>query len=108
MNPVIIKPSFEPSLPPASNSPTTPSVNDYKREIIRSFRMHRLLAFSCGIVVFVGLVIFAINRNPFYKTSALVYVQPMKTKTGADSLDGAYDPIRYDSYIQQQDRKSVG
>jgi uncharacterized protein involved in exopolysaccharide biosynthesis len=102
MNPVIIKPSFEPSLPPASNSPTTPSVNDYKREIIRSFRMHRLLAFSCGIVVFVGLVIFAINRNPFYKTSALVYVQPMKTKTGADSLDGAYDPIRYDSYIQQQ------
>src|SRR5579871_3466449 len=102
MNPVIVKPSFESSTQPSSSSAPSLSINDLKREVIRSYRMHRVLALSVGIAVFAGLVSFAIRRTPFYKTSALVYVQPMKTKTVTDSLDGAYDPIRYEGYIQQQ------
>jgi uncharacterized protein involved in exopolysaccharide biosynthesis len=102
MNSVIIKPSFEPSSPSPLNSAPSRSVNDFKREIIRSFRMHRVWAISAGIVIFVGLAAFAMRRTAYYKTSALVYVQPMKSKSIAESIDGAYDPIRYDSYIQQQ------
>jgi uncharacterized protein involved in exopolysaccharide biosynthesis len=101
MNSVIIKPSFESSPPPLSSAPSA-SINDYKREIIRSLRMHRVLALSIGVAVFVGLVAFAMRRVPYYKTSALVYVQPMKTKPITESIDGTYDPTRYESYIQQQ------
>ncbi len=103
MNSVIIKPSLESSPPPSFNSASSsPSLSDLKRELIRSFRMHRTLALSVGITVILGLAAFAIRRSPYYKTAALVYVQPMKTKSITDSLDGSYDPIRYDSYIQQQ------
>ena len=102
MNSVILKPSFESSPPPSFHSAPSSSFTDIKREVIRSFRMHRALALSvCGVVI-LGLGVFAVRRKPFYKTEALVYVQPMKTKSITDSLDGSYDPIRYDSYIQQQ------
>ena len=100
MNSVIIKPSFEPSPQSSFNPAPGPSLNDFKREFIRSIRMHRVLALSIGSVVFLALVAFGSKRAPYYKTSALVYVQPMKTK--AESIDGSYDPSRYDSYIQQQ------
>lgn len=104
MNSVIIKPSFESSPPLSFNSApsSSSSLRGIQTEIIRSFRMHRALALSVGMAVVVGLAAFAIRRSPFYKTSALVYVQPMKAKSITDSLDGSYDPIRYDSYIQQQ------
>lgn len=100
MNPVIFKPSLESSSQPFG-SVQAPAVN-YKRDLSRGFQMNRALALTVGILVFAALAAFALTRRPYYETSALVYVQPMKARVVTDPSDGSYDPIRYDSYIQQQ------
>jgi uncharacterized protein involved in exopolysaccharide biosynthesis len=64
--------------------------------------MRRPLAIGCAAVVSLALILFALGRGPYYETSALVYVQPMKSKLITDPTNGSYDPTQYDTYIQQQ------
>ena len=102
MNSVIFKPSSEsPPHTQFSAVEESPATN-YKHDIVRSFRMHRTLALTISVVIFIFLAVYAFGRHPYYETSALVYVQPMKARVITDPADGSYDPIRYDSYIQQQ------
>jgi len=70
-------------------------------DIGRSLRMHRTVAIAVAIVVFLGVFSFGLSRRPYYETSALIYVQPMKTKVITDNAD-AYDPGRYETFLQQQ------
>jgi uncharacterized protein involved in exopolysaccharide biosynthesis len=100
MNSVIFKPLAE-SPAPADLSGESPAAR-YWRLIARGFRMHRLLALGFGMAVFALLAAYALTRRPYYEASALVYVQPMKAREVTDPTEGSYDPIRYDSYIQQQ------
>ncbi len=102
MNSVIFKPSSESSHQPQFSAAQESPATNYKREIARSFRMHPKLVFTLSVIVFVFLAAYALARRPYYETSALVYVQPMKARVITDPADGSYDPIRYDSYIQQQ------
>src|ERR1700728_3068810 len=78
------------------------AAKDRNLEMRRSLRMHRTLAAVVGIAVFLGVFSFGISRTPYYETQALIYVQPMKTKVITDTTEGAYDPSRYETYLQQQ------
>ncbi len=80
---------------------------DRNLDIRRSLRMHRTLAAVVGIAVFLGVFSFGISRTPYYETQALIYVQPMKTKVITDTTEGAYDPSRYETYLQQQLQTAV-
>jgi uncharacterized protein involved in exopolysaccharide biosynthesis len=102
MNSVIIKTSFEP--PSQSQFAQAPAagIGDYKKELLRSIRMHKVLAVVTGLFVFLLLLTSALRRPPYYETSALVYVQPMQAKQLTDLTAATYDPSRYDSYIEQQ------
>jgi uncharacterized protein involved in exopolysaccharide biosynthesis len=102
MNPAIIKPSFEPPLQSQIDSEQSTQSKDTLGDLVRSFRMHKVVAISVATVVFLALIWFALQRHPFYETSALIYVQPMNSKPITDTTGGAYDSGRYDTYIQQQ------
>jgi len=64
--------------------------------------MHRTLAIVVALAVFLGVFSFGLSRHPYYETSALIYVQPMKTKVITDTAESAYDPGRYETFLQQQ------
>lgn len=102
MNPAIFKPSHESQSQTSSPYARQPQSPSYRRGIAQSVRMHPVLAACVGIAVFALMAAYALTRRPYYETSALVYVQPMKARVVTDPADGSYDPIRYDSYIQQQ------
>jgi succinoglycan biosynthesis transport protein ExoP len=102
MNSVIFKPSLESPSQAPLNFGQQPSGINFKRDIPRGFQMHRKLAIAIALVVALALAAFGFLRRPYYETSALVYVQPEKARVVTDPADGAYDSIRYDSYIQQQ------
>ena len=102
MNSVILKTAFEPPPQAPPDSSQSVSIGEYKQELIRSFRMHRALAVITCILVFAAVVGYALTRHPYYKASALVYVQPMQAKQLTDLTAATYDPNRYDSYLQQQ------
>lgn len=101
MNSVIFRPPPEPSPRPRFATAEPPG-RHLQWEIVRSLHMHRRLALGVGGVVFAILAAFALIRSPSYEATALVYVQPEKARLVTDPSDGAYDQIRYDSYIQQQ------
>ena len=102
MSSVILKTTFEPPPQQPLNSPQAVPIGEYKQELIRSFRMHRVLAFVTGLAVCGALVAYGMTRRPYYKASSLVYVQPMQAKQLTDLTAATYDPNRYDSYIEQQ------
>lgn len=102
MNSVIFKPSPESSQQTESDIPPSQQLKRFKRELLRSFRMHKLFAISIGATVFVLLLAFGLQRSPYYETFSLIYVQPAKAKLITDATGGTYDPTRYDTYIQQQ------
>jgi uncharacterized protein involved in exopolysaccharide biosynthesis len=102
MDSVILKPPFG-AVPPISFNDASPTpAKNYKRQILRGYQMHRALAWCVGVVVALSLVGFAMMRGPYYEVSALVYVQPEKARVVTDPTEGAYDSMRYDSYIEQQ------
>ncbi len=102
MNPVIFKPSPGFSQQADVDVPPSQQLKMFKRELIRSYRMYRVLALSVGAAVFVLLLVFGLQRQPYFETSSLIYVQPAKAKLITDATGGTYDPTRYDTYIQQQ------
>lgn len=102
MNPVIFKPSPESSQQAEFDVPPSKQLKDFKREVMRSFRMHRKLAILVGATIFTLLFIFGLQRRPYFETSSLIYVQPAKAKVITDATGGTYDSTRYDTYIQQQ------
>lgn len=102
MNPVIFKPSPEFSQQGDVDVPPSQQLKKLKRDVLRSFRMHKMLALSVGGAIFLLLLAFGIQRRPYYETSSLIYVQPAKAKLITDATGGTYDPTRYDTYIQQQ------
>ena len=102
MNPVIFKPSPESSQQSDSDAPPSPLLKKIKGELVRSFRMHKMLAILVGTVVFVLVLAYGLQRRPYFETSSLIYVQPAKARLITDATGGTYDPTRYDTYIQQQ------
>jgi len=100
MNTASTQPSLEPHQPPASAAAN--SSKGYNLDLVRSLRMHRVLAVSVAALVFVFMFAFGLSRRPYYETQALIYVQPMKTKLITDTGEGTYDSPRYETYIQQQ------
>lgn len=102
MNPVIFKPSPESSRETEYDVPPSKQFNDLKREVLRAFRMHRILALAVGVTLFALVFTFGLQRAPYYETNSLIYVQPAKAKVITDASGGTYDSMRYDTYIQQQ------
>jgi uncharacterized protein involved in exopolysaccharide biosynthesis len=102
MNPASTQQS--PELQQSYNSPAPGAspTKDRNLDIGRSLRMHRTLAIVVAVAVFVGVFSFGLSRHPYYETSALIYVQPMKTKVITDNSEGIYDPGRYETFVQQQ------
>ncbi len=70
-------------------------------DIARSLRMRRRLAIAVGILVLACLVFVGLTRKPYYKATALIYVQPIVEKSATDPT-GSYDSNRYDAYMDQQ------
>ncbi len=102
MDSVIVKPSLE-VVSQSSFTDTSPApAKNYKRQILRAYQMHPVLAWSVGIAIALLLAAVAISRGPYYEASALVYVQPERARVVTDPTEGAYDSMRYDSYIEQQ------
>ncbi|MBS1799376.1 MAG: hypothetical protein JSS95_06075 [Acidobacteria bacterium] len=102
MNPVIFKPSPESSQQAEFDVPPSQQLKRLRGEIVRSFKMHKKLAFLVGGTVFLLLFSAGFQRKPYYQTSSLIYVQPATAKLITDPTGGTYDPTRYDTYIQQQ------
>jgi uncharacterized protein involved in exopolysaccharide biosynthesis len=63
--------------------------------------MRRHLAIAVGILVLASLVLVGLTRKPYYKATALIYVQPIVEKSATDPA-GSYDASRYDAYMDQQ------
>ncbi len=70
-------------------------------DLVRSLRMHWVLATCVAAAALAFLVFYALTRRPYYETEALIYVQPIKARL-TDATGGSYDSMRYDTYIQQQ------
>ncbi len=102
MNPVILNPSFETPPQPSLSYSAPPPPRNPGRQIRRAYQMHPVLAWVAAVLASLGLVAFALSRGPFYEATALIYVQPEKARVATDLTDGAYDSMRYDSYIEQQ------
>src|SRR5882757_7001468 len=102
MNPVIFKPSAESPQQGEFEVPMSQQFKKLKGELVRSFRMHKKLAIFVGATIFALLLTFGLQRQPYFETSSLIYVQPAKAKLITDATGGTYDPTRYDTYIQQQ------
>ena len=102
MNPVILNPSFETQPQPSLSYSAPPPPRNMGRQIRRAYQLHPVLAWMVAVLASLGLVAFALSRGPFYEATALIYVQPEKARVATDLSDGAYDSMRYDSYIQQQ------
>jgi len=102
MNSYITKSSLEPPVQPQFNQAESSEGKPLNLDLVRSLRMHRWLALSVSVLVLVALVGYGLRIRPYYQTSALIYVQPMKSKVITDPSGGTYDPTRYDTYVQQQ------
>ena len=83
--------------PPAPRG--TPAI---RLDLVRSVRLHPVLAASVAAVTFVLIAGFALTRKPMYKAEALVYVEPITAKILSDGSEGLFDATRYESYLQQQ------
>ena len=64
--------------------------------------MRRRVALVVGILVLLFLVFVGLTRKPYYKATALIYVQPIVEKSATDATAGSYDAGRYDAYMDQQ------
>ena len=83
--------------PPAPRG--TPAI---RLDLVRSVRLHPLLAATVAAVTFALIAGYAITRKPSYKAEALDYVEPITAKVLSDGSDGLFDATRYESYLQQQ------
>ena len=81
---------------------TAPSQPAFHPQIVRSVRMHPLLAAGVGGLVFLALLGYGLARKATYKAEALVYEEPAAAKLLSDGTTGSFDPSRYDSYLEQQ------
>ena len=102
MNSVIFKPSPETSSQAAFIASQQVPVNPVKRDLFRALRLFAPFALGVAVVVSLLVAAYAFSRRPSYVASALVYVQPEKSSVVTDPVEGAYDSVRYDSFIQQQ------
>lgn len=102
MSSVIFKPSPETASQTTFIASQQVPVNPVKRDLLRALRLYARLAACVALVVSALLALYALTRRPSYVASALVYVQPEKSRVVTDPAEGAYDSVRYDSFIQQQ------
>jgi uncharacterized protein involved in exopolysaccharide biosynthesis len=85
---------------PTQQAPPLPPA--FQPQIVRSVRMHPLLAAGVGGCVFLALLAYGLTRKPVYKAQSLVYEEPAAAKLLSDGTTGTFDPSRYDSYLDQQ------
>jgi uncharacterized protein involved in exopolysaccharide biosynthesis len=87
------------ALQQAGGASTAPA---FKPQIVRSVRMHPRLAIGVAATVCLLLAGYGLTRKPVYTAESQVYEEPAASKLMSDGTSGAFDPSRYDSYLQQQ------
>ena len=87
------------SMPTAPGNPASPAL---RPQVVRSVRMHPLLAAGVGGFVFLALLGYGLTRKPMYSAEALVYEEPASSKLLSDGTAGTFDSNRYESYLDQQ------
>jgi uncharacterized protein involved in exopolysaccharide biosynthesis len=74
----------------------------FRPEFMRSVRMHPVVAVLVGLLVFLFLLAVAATIKPVYLAESRVYVEPAASSPLNDPNGGAFDAVKYDSYLQQQ------
>ncbi len=74
----------------------------FKPEFRRSVMMHPVLAGSVAAIIFLLLVVFALQQKPMYSAESLIYIEPFNSKVLGDSTVGGFDSTKYESSIAQQ------
>ncbi len=74
----------------------------FRLDLLRSLRMHPVLALSTTIVSLILLLLYGSAMKPMYEAESLVYVQPEPIPLLGENLKPAFDPGKYDSLLQEQ------
>jgi uncharacterized protein involved in exopolysaccharide biosynthesis len=80
---------------------TAVSAPAFKPQILRSVRMHPVLAAGVAAVVFAGLVGYALRQKMVYLAASQVYEEPASAKLLSTSAD-VFDANRYDTFLNEQ------
>ncbi len=84
------------------NGSTRAATPAFRLDLLRSLRMHPVLAASITGVSFVLLLLYGSTIKPVYEAEALVHVQPEPITLLDESPKPAFDPGKYDSFLQEQ------
>ncbi len=74
----------------------------FQPDLLRSIRMHPVLALSVALVSFALLLLHALTMRPVYESGAVISEQPESAVLPAGNLIAAFDSARYDSFLQEQ------
>ena len=78
------------------------NVPAFRPQILRSLRMHPLLAGVVAAAVFVGLMGYALKMKPVYLAESVVYLEPTPAKLLADGTPATFDSAKYDAFAGEQ------
>ena len=95
------KPDASLSSPVEGRNQTTPAPA-FRPDLVRGIRMRPRLALGVALAVMAIIIGYALTIRPSYMAESLVYVEPASAKMLSDGSDSAFDPGKYDSYLQQQ------
>ena len=74
----------------------------FQLDLVRSLRMHPVLASSVTLLSFVLLLLYALFMKPVYETEAIIYEQPEPARLVGETLNASFDSGKYDSFLQEQ------
>ena len=74
----------------------------FRLDLLRSLRMHPVLASSVTALSFVLLLLYGLAVKPVYEAETFVHVQPEPATLLGGNLSTTFDSGRYDSFLQEQ------
>lgn len=74
----------------------------FRPQIMRSVRMHPVIAASVAAMVLVGLVGFAMVQKPVYLAVSQVYEEPAPPKLLSDPSAAVFDANKYETFLAEQ------
>ena len=74
----------------------------FKPQVLRSVRMHPLLAASVAAAVLVLTLGYALTQRNMYQAISQVYEEPAAAKLLADNATGNFDANKYETFLDEQ------
>ncbi len=94
--------ALTPLAPSTESSPRSAASAAFQPDVLRSIKMHPVLASSVAGIAFVLLLLHALTTKPVYEAEAVISEQPELTRLFGDNRTASFDSARYDSFLQEQ------